>query len=467
MYPETPVMATRRIDSRLEQSLASVSEAYRDDKETRSARGSRIPLFFHLGDAILWGSDIPNTEAVASRAASGVSLKSFRSFTSNETDSSLLEPALSAKGYLESIPEQPSATAALILDLSVLESDFKELQASFRCARVFYAVKANPHPAVLSRLLALGSGFEISSLGELRLLQELGVPGSRIISSNPVKALDFIAAAHEAGVQCFVFDSRTEVEKLAQAAPGASLCVRLAVPNVGSDWPLDKKFGVEPEEALDVLEYAREKGLRPRGVTFHVGSQCRDLSGWTHAMRKVKQLWEECEHRGMGLEVLNVGGGVPIVYDNPDVPGVAAIAQMVLQARSALFPEAVETWVEPGRGIVGRAGTMLCSVIGTAQRNGTRWVYLNAGVFHGLAEALGGIRYRFLAEAEGPMEPCTLAGPSCDSLDVIAEGVPLPPVQFGQRIVIPACGAYTTVYSSEFNGLPGPTTLIVDGPLRG
>lgn len=378
-------------------------------------------------------------------------------------DSSLQETAFSAKGYLEGIAEYRRATPALVLDLSVLERDFLELQGSFRGATVFYAVKANPHKAVLARLAALGSSFEIASLGELRPLQELGVPGSRIISSNPVKARDFIAEAHEAGVQCFAFDSTAEADKFAQVAPGARLCVRLAVPNIGSDWPLDKKFGVELEEALDLLLYAQEKGLRPCGVTFHVGSQCRELSGWTHAIGKARQLWEESERRGVGLQVLNVGGGVPIAYRDPHVPGFADVARTVLEARNELFPPDVDTWVEPGRAVVGRAGTMVCSVIGTARRNGSRWVYLDAGVFHGLAESLGGIRYRFLTESDGPPEPCTLAGPSCDSMDVIAEGVMLPPVQPGERIVIPACGAYTTVYSSEFNGFSGPTTLILDG----
>ena len=354
-------------------------------------------------------------------------------------------------------------TPALVIDLSVLEEDFREFVAGFPGARILYAVKANPHPEVLKRLATLGSDFEISSLGELRLLRGLGVPGNRIISSNPVKSQDFIAEAHSAGVVHFAFDSTDEVDKIASVAPGAELSVRLTVPNAGSDWPLDRKFGVEKDDAASLLAYAGEKGLTPSGVTFHVGSQCRALGSWAHAMGEARELWDMCLARGIRLDVINVGGGVPVAHDSREVPSIASVGEAVLQARDALFPPAVRLWVEPGRAVVGRAGTILCSVIGAAQRDGSRWVTLDAGIFHGLTEALGGINYRFVAEVEGPLRPSTLAGPSCDSLDVIAENVMLPPVQRGDTIMIPASGAYTTAYASNFNGFPAPETIIING----
>ena len=375
----------------------------------------------------------------------------------------MVSKTFSPKGFLKSLPQDRRTTPALVVDLSVLERDFQAFLTGFPGVPIFYAVKANPHPEVLTRLASLGAGFEISSQGELRLVKQIGVPGARIISGNPVKAPGFIAEAHDAGVTHFAFDSAAEVDKIARLAPGARLSIRLTVPNTGSDWPLDKKYGVEKEQALSLLEYAREKGLHPSGVAFHVGSQCRTLGSWTHAMGEAKDLWEGAVARGIRLEVVNVGGGMPVAHDDRDVPSISSIGEEVLRARDSLFPSDVRLWAEPGRAVIGRAGTMLCSVVGVAWKNETRWVYLDAGVFHGLTEALGGISYRFLADVEGPLDPCTLAGPSCDSMDVIAENAMLPPVECGDVVVIPATGAYTAAYASNFNGFPGPETVIIDG----
>jgi ornithine decarboxylase len=353
------------------------------------------------------------------------------------------------------------ATPSLLVDLSVVEEDYRAIEEGLPDSRIFYALKANPHPAIARTLYALGCGFEVSSVGELKLLLDLGVNGSRIISSNPVKFPEFIRQANAVGVQHLAFDSRAELDKIAELAPETELTIRLSVPNDASEWPLDKKYGVEIPEAVALLTEARDRGLRPRGLIFHVGSQCREAAGWVTALEKAKVLWDEAARAGIDLELLNVGGGVPIVYTQPDVPSPAAIGRAIVETRDRLFPSGTETWLEPGRGVVGRAGTMVCSVIGVADREDGRWVYLDAGIFHGLAEAMGGITYRFLSLADGPETPCTVAGPSCDSVDVVARQVMLPPVRVGDRIVIPGCGAYTTAYSSGFNGFTGPETLVV------
>ncbi|MSQ25945.1 MAG: type III PLP-dependent enzyme [Dehalococcoidia bacterium] len=357
------------------------------------------------------------------------------------------------------------STPALLLDPAVVEADFRDFSDAFAGTRIFYAIKANPHPEILKRLFALGCGFEVSSVGELRMLQALGIPGDRIISSNPVKTEEFVREAAAHGVGHFAFDSAAEVEKLARHAPGTAVSVRLTVPNEGSDWPLDKKYGVEDAQAVDLLAAARERGLRPAGITFHVGSQNRNANGWRVALEKTRVVWEMAERRGLRLTLLNVGGGMPVEYNIPNVPDAHAVARAIFDARKRLFPSGVETWLEPGRALVGRAGVMVCTVIGVAERDGERWVYLDAGIFHGLAEAMGGITYRALTQAKGPVTPCTLAGPSCDSVDTISKEFPLPPVRVGDRVALVACGAYTTAYSSVFNGFPGPEAVIAEGAL--
>lgn len=355
------------------------------------------------------------------------------------------------------MPETP----ALLIDLKVLRSDFLDFKRSFAGSRICYAVKANSHPDILRELHALGCDFEISSLGEMRLLQSLGIRGERIISSNPIKSPRFIREAYAAGLRHFVFDSQAEIDKLAECAPNSSPCIRLTVPNEGSEWPLDKKFGVGPEVALQLLLLAKAKGLKPAGVTFHIGSQNRELKGWPVALQIVRDLWDKAKKKGIRLNTLNIGGGMPVYYTNPDFPSVAEIAKTVAATRDSLFPAGVETFLEPGRAMIARAGTIVTTVVGVADRDGTRWVYIDTGIFQGLAEALGGIKYRYLTDAPGPVEQCTLAGPSCDSMDTIARDVMLPQVKVGDRIAIPACGAYTTAYNTDFNGFPGPRVITV------
>ena len=362
---------------------------------------------------------------------------------------------------LERFLDQAPSTPTLLLDLGVVAEDYRTLEGALPGAGIFYALKANPHLEIVRVLQALGCGFEVSSVGELKLLLDLGVDGERIISSNPVKSPEFVRQASAAGVRHFAFDSAAELDKIAELAPEAELAVRLSVPNDSSEWPLDKKYGVEIGAAVRLLTDARDRGLRPHGLVFHVGSQCREVAGWVMALEKAKLLWDETARTGVELALLNVGGGIPVAYSRGDVPSPAAIGGAIVRTRDRLFPPGVETLLEPGRGVVGRAGTMVCSVIGVAEREDGRWVYLDTGIFHGLAEAMGGISYRFLSLAEGPEEPCTVAGPSCDSVDVVARDVMLPPVRVGDRIVIPACGAYTTAYSSGFNGFSGPDTRVV------
>ena len=369
---------------------------------------------------------------------------------------------LTTREYLTVLPEGLRSTPLLVIDLDVLEQDFGEFLAGFPGSRIFYAVKANPHPGIIRALAAMGCEFEVSSLGELKLLQSIGVPGARTITSNTVKAEAFVSEAWDYGVTHFGFDSEPEARKLARLAPGAEVSVRIAVPNAASDWPLDRKFGAGVDEAPGLVAYAKELGLTTAGLTFHVGSQCREVESWPEAMAIARDVWDRCRASGIALNTINAGGGIPVAYDHSDVPAIREVAETVREAHRELFPEAA-LWVEPGRAVVGRAGSMLCSVIGDTTRNGSRWVYLDAGVFHGLAEAMGGIRYSFLTDRNGERSTCTVAGPSCDSMDVVAEEAVLPRLSEGDIVAIPACGAYTTAYASEFNGFPGPQTVLTRG----
>ena len=350
-------------------------------------------------------------------------------------------------------------TPSLVMDLSGIKARYVQIRYHLPEVNVYYAVKANDHPGVLKTLAEVGSGFEVASSKELERVLSLGVPPEKIISSNPVKPEEFVDFAYRSGVDRFAVDSFAEVEKIAKIAPRSRVYVRITVPNEGSEWPLSRKFGVDPETALDILEFAKEKGLIPAGVTFHVGSQCNNLRNWFIAIREASYLWERARSRGMRLMFLNMGGGIPVRYTT-EVLRIEDIAYYVKGLLRKYFPTPpYELQIEPGRGVVGDQGVLVTTVIGKAKRGDENWLYVDTGVFNGLAEAIGGIRYPVFVEREGELKEWVIGGVSCDSLDVIARRVYLPEPEVGDRLYILSAGAYTTVYASEFNGFPKPEVI--------
>ncbi len=354
---------------------------------------------------------------------------------------------------------KPMNTPLLILDTQGIKERYREAKRHFSEFNIFYAVKANDHPSILKALSEEGAGFEIASSSELEKVFEYCKEPTRIISSNPVKPMDFIAFSYQKGIDLFAVDSFTEVEKIADLAPRSRIYVRLAVPNEGSDWPLSGKFGVDPETAVEILEYGRSKGLIPYGITFHVGSQCNNLRNWFIAIKLSSEAWNKARQKGMKLKLLNIGGGIPVtyLYNALSMEDIAYYVKGLL--RKYMIEQPAELHMEPGRGLVGDQGILITRVIGKAVRDGTRWIYVDTGVFNGLAEALGGIRYPFYLDRDGELYEWTVGGISCDSMDIIARNVPLPEPEVGDHLYIMSAGAYTTVYASNFNGFPAPQIL--------
>ncbi len=356
-------------------------------------------------------------------------------------------------------------TPSVVVRRKKLLGRAEEVKRHFEGFSVYYAVKANDDLEVIKTFAESGLGFEVASSEELRKVLSLGVKPERIISSNPVKPLEFIDFALSQGVDRFAADSFAEVDKIARFRRRARVYVRLAVPNVGSDWPLSRKFGVDVETAVALLEYANERGLVPYGITFHVGSQCNNLQNWFVAVRRAKEVWERAIKRGLKLQMLNVGGGVPARYTRESL-SVKEVADYIRGLLNKYFGlKLLELQAEPGRGLVAEAGVMVLTVIGRAERFGEKWVYVDGGVFHGLAETLGGIRYSFypLTRRGKNYELFTIGGISCDGMDVVAEKVALPSdIDVGDRILVLTAGAYTTVYASRFNGFPPPAVRVVD-----
>ena len=364
---------------------------------------------------------------------------------------------------LRYLDKEKIETPFLLIDSDKVREKTSMIGRYIKNSKVFYAVKANPDGDILNFLNDLKMGFEISSEGELEILSSLGIEPERIISSNPIKSLKFLKMAAMYDIKYFAFDSAEEVDKLSRFVPHCNLYIRLSVPNEGSEWPLSKKFGVELDEAATLLTYAKDRGLNPVGITFHVGSQCTNIYNWNIALDKAKVLWDIAESNRITLNFLNIGGGYPIKYTK-NVVSIETIEKNVNSLIYERFPKGIGIHIEPGRAVVGDAGILVTSVIGKARRSDEDWIYIDVGVFNGLMESVGGIKYSYVVESykhARHKKRWTIAGPSCDSFDVIDNNVTLPEPNVGNLILILSSGAYTVSYASEFNGFSIPKTILI------
>ena len=351
----------------------------------------------------------------------------------------------------------------LVVDLDVVRENYLAFAHALPDTRVFYAIKANPAPEVLTLLAGLGSCFDAASIPEIEMALAAGATPDRISFGNTIKKERDIASAFALGVRLFAVDCKAEVEKIARAAPGARVFCRVLFDCAGAEWPLSRKFGCDPAMAPDVLEHAHRLGLEAHGVSFHVGSQQRRTQAWDLALKTASAVFRACAERGIVLSMVNLGGGFPTKYVR-DVPPVENYGRSIFRALRKHFGNAIpETIIEPGRGMVGNAGVIEAEVVLISKKSdndNVRWVYLDIGKFGGLAETMDeSIRYPIKTPRDGDrLGPCVLAGPTCDSVDVMYEKQPydLPvSLEIGDKLLIEGTGAYTATYSAvAFNGFP-------------
>ena len=366
-----------------------------------------------------------------------------------------------------------TVTPSLILDFEIIRDTYQRFTAAFPGAILDYAMKANATPEILETLVELGGGLEIASLAELQRALDAGATGDEIICSNPIKNPVFLTRMQDVGVYAVVVDSTYEVEKVAQYMPGSRVYVRLAVDNTGSVLPLAGKFGVDGDTALELFDMAREFGLQPIGLSFHVGSQCLKVSNWVSAIKACGDVWRKATERGHNFHFLDIGGGFPAGnYHTASIPTIEEIGVAVMQAVEDYIPTVpgFQLILEPGRGMVGESGKLVTQVVGKAMRGDQTWLYLDAGVFNGLMETYEGFPpvVDLVSDCadERPTRTYTLAGPSCDSCDVIARNIEMPELHIGDRLVFHDTGAYTNEYAAAFNGFPIPELISLNNPLR-
>jgi ornithine decarboxylase len=349
----------------------------------------------------------------------------------------------------------------LILDNAIVRDKLRRFRAAMPRVHPHYAVKANPDRRVVKALAQEGCSFEIASIAELDLLLELGVDPATVLFSNPVKARESIAYAAARGVAWYVVDSVDELRRVHEIRADAKTYLRVATPNIGSDWPLSGKFGAGAGEAREIIQTAAKLGADLAGVTFHAGSQCRNPENWRVGIERARMAFDAMTKAGLRPRMLDIGGGFPVRHVKP-IPAIEVIGAVVNEALQAFGP-AVQVVAEPGRYLVSDAGYFVCRVIGIATRGGKRWMHWDAGLFGGVIETTEGLKYKIRTDRSGPDIPWHVAGPTCDSVDVILRDEPLPSdLQEGDFIYIRNAGAYTTAYASQFNGFPLPEARVFE-----
>jgi ornithine decarboxylase len=351
----------------------------------------------------------------------------------------------------------------LILDCERVRLQWRALTKALPRVALHYALKPMPHPAVVQTVIAEGGCLDLATTGEVQLVASLGVDPELCIHTHPIKRPRDIANALEFGVRTFVADNPDEVRKFAQLAGQVQLLLRVSFRATGAVCDLSRKFGCDPEDVLPLARLAADLGVDVRGLSFHAGSQASSATKHVEALEVCARLIRSGRREKLGLlDTLDIGGGFPISYAQP----VQDIQRFCAPLRAALakLPQRVRVIAEPGRYIVGPAAIGVATVMGRARREGHWWYYLDDGLYGSYSGQLfDHARYPVEVLREGSeLLPSVLAGPTCDSIDVIAENLMLPPLKIGDLVIGRAMGAYTWASASEFNFFPKATVVTVN-----
>jgi len=356
-----------------------------------------------------------------------------------------------AKNYLHPV---------LVVSRERLRRNVQRFMAALPRVRPHFAVKANPDTEILSIFREQGTCFEVASIAEIDAMLKLGASMETVFYSNPIKSSVSIKHAAANGISWYCVDTPEEVEKIAAIKTDAKLYLRIKVSNEGSSWPLAGKFGASPKGVDAVIEICKKLDMQLSGVTFHVGSQCTNINNWLEGIRAAKAIFTQLRAQGFSPELLNLGGGYPLQFtgQEPSIEDIAAVINPELD----LLPDSIRVMAEPGRYLVGSAGCLISQVVGTATRDSARWVYLDTGVYGGLMELSQNFPATLVSQRTGEAGIWTMAGPTCDSIDVLGKHRLPVNTEAEDIIFMPNLGAYCTTCACDFNGFPSPTLRMVD-----
>lgn len=347
-------------------------------------------------------------------------------------------------------------TPTLAVSRSRLQSVYQEMKSTLPDVELFYAAKANSDVAILRTLFLEGASVDVCSYREMQSALLSGFRPDQMIHTHPCKTPENIRSCYAEGLRWFTFDCEAEIDKHVRNAPDAKALMRLRADSSSSLINLSAKFGCAVTAAPELARKALARGLDVRALSFHVGSQCVNPEDFLAMLTRAREVWDQCVAAGCQLEVLDIGGGFPAPYRTSVLP-LGDYCRSLARALDATFGDLdVRLIAEPGRGLCAEAVTLVTRVIGKSIRNGMPWYIIDDGVYGSFSGKLfDHADFPIVAEAADirSQSPCVVAGPTCDSHDVVAVDQELPDLEIGELLLVPTMGAYTSASASGFNGL--------------
>jgi ornithine decarboxylase len=350
----------------------------------------------------------------------------------------------------------------LVLDKKVLIDVYKRFQRLLPRVGIFYAIKSNPHPDVIKTFRDLGASYDVASEGEMRHVLSCGVSPDRIIFANTIKRPEALEFCRKQKINFVTFDNEPELYKIAKHAPGCRVLARLKVSNLGSIVELSLKFGADQDQIVPMLAKAKALGLKPEGISFHVGSQCTNWENYQRAFEAAHAIMNDARRRGIPFNIVDIGGGMPIRHFDSDSVTIETYAAKMRRELDRLFPKDIQIIAEPGRAMVGESGMLITRVVGRAIRNNKNYYYLDDGVYGDFSGIVfDHCKYQFKTLKRGQTFASILAGPTCDSFDTISLNEELPELDVGDVVYVPRIGAYSCASAVVFNGIPPAKVMVI------
>lgn len=387
--------------------------------------------------------------------------------------------------YCEQVPVSQVAkevgTPCYIYSHATLTRHFRAYDGAFKDIPhvVAFAMKANSNLAILRLMAKEGSGVDIVSGGELFRALKAGVPPSKIVFAGVGKSADEIRAALKAGILMFNVESSAELRAIDEVAASVGETARVALrinPDIDpkthpyiSTGLKKSKFGIAADRALEEYKLASSLShIEIVGVHAHIGSQLTEVTPFVEALKKVVALVEALKDQGIGIQYLNVGGGLGITYldEKPPLPKdlAEAIFPLVKDRNLTLV-------MEPGRVIVGNAGILVTRALYQKDGEAKRFVIVDAAMNDLIRPSLYNAYHDIRPVSESvltrPKHPVDVVGPVCESGDFLAKDRTLPEVRPGDLLAVMSAGAYGFVMASNYNSRPRvPEVLVKDAEIH-
>ncbi len=367
--------------------------------------------------------------------------------------------------YLEEIFRKTDLDSPLLLlSRSAVGRNYQALKSALPRVNIHYAIKPNNHETIIEEVYRSGGNFDVCSAGEIDLVLKTGINPASLIHSHPIKSIREFDLAVGKGIRTFVVDNFDEVKKLSRYTnEKLKILIRFRInSNTQAVVNLQYKFGCTTDEVLDLARQIKQRGHEYHGLCFHIGSQCTTPHNYVEAITTAHNLIQQLDQSGFDTQMLDIGGGFPVEYIEA-IPPIEEFCKPINEALTKHIRPGVKVVSEPGRFIAATPVILVCTVIGKSIRDGKYWYYLDDGLYSTFSGILyDSCQYPVITNKVGDQKLSVLSGPTCDSFDVMYDGLMIPEHEVGDRMIFTSTGAYCSVSGSNFNALKRPQYQVID-----